>query len=123
AAEIEVVRPHGVVVSAELRVVDIEWDGQPARLISLRDVTDRKRAEERSLQLDHERVARAEAEAASQAKSEFLAMMSHELRTPLNAVIGYSELLNLDIAGPLTQAQRQQIGRIHASGRHLLGLV
>ncbi|HEX3866053.1 MAG TPA: ATP-binding protein [Gemmatimonadaceae bacterium] len=123
AAEIEVVRPGDGVVAAELRVVDIEWDGAPARLISIRDVTDRKRSEERAAQLERERVARAEAEAASQAKSEFLAMMSHELRTPLNAVIGYSELLNLDISGPLNQAQRQQVGRIHASGRHLLGMV
>jgi signal transduction histidine kinase len=123
AAEIDVVRPKDGVVSAELRVVDIEWDGQPARLISVRDVTDRKRAADRASQLERERIKRAEAEAASVAKSEFLAMMSHELRTPLNAVIGYSELLNLDIAGPLTQAQRKQVGRIHASGRHLLGLV
>jgi hypothetical protein len=49
--------------------------------------------------------------------------MSHELRTPLNAVIGYAELLDLGIAGPITAEQRQQISRIRASGRHLLGLV
>jgi signal transduction histidine kinase len=93
------------------------------KLVSLRDVTDRKRAEERSHQLLREREARLEAEAASQAKSEFLAIMSHELRTPLNAVLGYAELLELGISGPLTDAQRQQLGRIGMSGRHLLGLV
>lgn len=123
--EIEVVRPGGGTVTAELRIVDSEWgaDGVPARLVSLRDITDRKHAVERERQLERERAARAEAEAASQAKSEFLAMMSHELRTPLNAVIGYAELLDLGIAGPLTGDQRHQLSRIRASGRHLLGLV
>ena len=122
-AEIQVVRPAGISVAAELRVVDMDWEGEPARLVSLRDVTDRKRAEERAAQLDGERIARAEAEAASHAKSEFLAMMSHELRTPLNAVIGYAELMDLGIAGALNGDQRHQISRILASGRHLLGLV
>jgi two-component sensor histidine kinase len=49
--------------------------------------------------------------------------MSHELRTPLNAVLGYSELLELGISGPLTDKMREQIGRIRMSGLHLLGLV
>jgi signal transduction histidine kinase len=123
AAEIEVLRRGGGVVSAELRVVETEWDGQPMRLVSLRDVTDRKRAEDRERQLARERAGRAEAEAASQAKSDFLAMMSHELRTPLNAVLGYSELLELGVAGPMTDSQREHVERIQASGRHLLGLV
>ena len=121
--EIEVVRRGGGVVTAELRVVEIDWDGAPAALVSLRDVTDRKAAEERERLLDEERAARTKAEAASQAKSEFLAMMSHELRTPLNAVLGYADLLAMGLAGPLTDAQQQQIGRITASGRHLLNLV
>jgi hypothetical protein len=49
--------------------------------------------------------------------------MSHELRTPLNAVLGYSELMELGISGPLTDKMRDQIGRIRMSGVHLLGLV
>jgi len=122
-AGIEVVRPGGGSIAAELRVVDTDWAGEPARLLSLRDITDRKRAEEKAAQLERERIARVEAEAANHAKSEFLAVMSHELRTPLNAVIGYAELLDLGIAGPVTAEQRQQISRIRASGRHLLGLV
>ncbi len=123
ATEIEIVRRGDGVVVAELRLVDAEWEEEPAMLVSLRDVTDRKEAEERERLLEGERRVRAEAEAASHAKSEFLAVMSHELRTPLNAVLGYAELLDLGVAGPLSSDQRQQVGRITASGRHLLGLV
>ena len=123
STEVEVMRPDGESVTADLRVVDVDWTGAPAFLVSLRDITDRKRAIDRQRELERERAARAEAEAASQAKSEFLAMMSHELRTPLNAVIGYAELLDLGIAGAITAEQRQQLARIRTSGRHLLGLV
>ncbi|HEX2778087.1 MAG TPA: ATP-binding protein [Gemmatimonadaceae bacterium] len=121
--EIEVVRRSGTTVVAELRLVRIDWESEPAVLVSLRDVTDRREADARAKELAREQRARVEAEAASQAKSEFLAVMSHELRTPLNAILGYSELLDLGLAGPLTEAQRQQLRRIAASGRHLLGLV
>jgi signal transduction histidine kinase len=123
SAEIEIIRPGGSAVAAELRVVETDWEGQPARLVTLRDITDRKRAEEKAEQLERERVARAEAEAANAAKSEFLAIMSHELRTPLNAVIGYADLLDLGVGGSLTPDQRGQVARIAASGRHLLSLV
>jgi signal transduction histidine kinase len=122
--EIEIVqRGGGGVVHAELRVVETEWENEQVELVSLRDITDRKEAEERSKQLAFEREARLEAEAASRAKSEFLAIMSHELRTPLNAVLGYSELLELGISGPLTDKMREQVGRIRMSAKHLLGLV
>jgi PAS domain S-box-containing protein len=67
--------------------------------------------------------ATARADSASKAKSNFLATMSHEIRTPINAVMGYSELLALELAGPLTQEQRTQIERIRASTDHLLTLV
>src|SRR6267378_739511 len=122
--EIDIVqRGGGGVVYAELRVVETEWDDEQVELVSLRDITDRKQAQERAQQLAVEREARLAAEAASRAKSEFLAIMSHELRTPLNAVLGYSELMELGISGPLTEKMREQIGRIRVSAIHLLGLV
>ena len=67
--------------------------------------------------------ARRAAVAANAAKSGFLATMSHEIRTPINAVIGYLELLNLEIEGPLNPAQLRHVGRASASARHLLTLV
>lgn len=122
--EMEIVRRGGgELVYAELRVVQTEWEGEPAELASLRDITDRKYAEERSRQLAHEREARVSAEAASRAKSDFLAIMSHELRTPLNAILGYSEIIELGISGDISETMRDQIGRIRRSARHLLSLV
>jgi len=66
---------------------------------------------------------RLEAEAASNAKSDFLAKMSHEFRTPINAMVGYAELLEMGISGPVTLAQAKQLARIRVSGEHLTGLV
>lgn len=64
------------------------------------------------------------AERANQAKSDFLANMSHELRTPLNAIIGYSEMMNNGIFGPMTNEKYAEYTQdIHSSGRHLLGLI
>jgi signal transduction histidine kinase len=63
------------------------------------------------------------ARAASLAKSEFLAVMSHELRTPLNAIGGHLQLVEMELHGPVTQAQRDAIARAQANQRHLLALI
>ncbi|HEY9025016.1 MAG TPA: ATP-binding protein [Burkholderiaceae bacterium] len=68
-------------------------------------------------------VARRRAEAASQAKSEFLSRVSHELRTPLNAMLGYAQLLQLEEAHPLDEHQRERVARIEAAGWHLVTLI
>ena len=70
-----------------------------------------------------ERRARSEAEAANQAKSDFLAIMSHELRTPLTAVVGYTELLADEVVGPVNETQRDHLSRVRASSEHLLMLI
>ncbi|HUQ84512.1 MAG TPA: HAMP domain-containing sensor histidine kinase [Gemmatimonadaceae bacterium] len=73
--------------------------------------------------VESEHTARAAAEGANQAKTDFLTTMSHELRTPLNAIAGYAELLEMGIHGPVTDAQREAITRIQRSQRHLLSLI
>ncbi|HEV8598071.1 MAG TPA: response regulator [Gemmatimonadales bacterium] len=63
------------------------------------------------------------AEAANRAKSAFLAKMSHELRTPLNSIIGFSEILEDESVGPLTEKQRRYVSNVLLSGRNLLQLI
>ena len=88
------------------------------------DVEEQLRAEEaRARALAEAERARAAAEEANRAKSGFLATMSHEIRTPINAVMGYADLLEMELKGPLTDGQRQYVERVRASSRHLLGLV
>lgn len=73
-----------------------------------------------TVQAELDRGAREEAERESLAKSRFIATISHELRTPLNAIIGYSEILEEDLAGQETQ---RDVGRIYNSAKHLLDLI
>jgi PAS domain S-box-containing protein len=88
--------------------------GRPLRMIGIcLDVTEAKSLAE----------AAASADAASRAKSEFLATMSHELRTPLNSVIGFSALMLDGLSGEFTAEQRHQLAIIKRSGEQLLEMV
>ncbi|MFZ2493872.1 MAG: transporter substrate-binding domain-containing protein [Thermoanaerobaculia bacterium] len=63
------------------------------------------------------------AESADRLKSAFLATMSHELRTPLNSIIGFTGIVCQELAGPLNEEQKRQLGMVRESAQHLLALI
>ena len=89
-----------------------------------RDLTAR-RAADAALKAAHTAAeeARRHAEEANRLKSLFLATMSHEIRTPLNAIMAYTDILTMELGGPLTAAQQSQLGKIRSSSQHLLGII
>ena len=80
----------------------------------------RRRADELRSRADE---LRSRADDANSAKSQFLAAMSHELRTPLNAIGGYTDLISMGLAGPVTEQQLAHLDRIKRSQEHLLGII
>jgi signal transduction histidine kinase len=81
--ELDLVRVGGEPVAVEMRCVETSWEGRPAVVASLRDMTERRRAEAAREQLVREQVRRLEAETALRQRDEFLAVLSHELKTPV----------------------------------------
>src|SRR3984893_15726213 len=95
----------------------VEFEGRPAMITGLADISDRKRME------DELHKAIWASEQATRAKSDFLASMSHELRTPLNAIIGYSEILFEDAQSAGRESETADLRKIQDAGKHLLGLI
>ncbi len=116
AHEITAVRADGTEFPVE---ATISHHGEGERLLMtamIRDVTEQRRAEQAAR-------AQAAAEAASRAKTEFLARMSHEMRTPLNAVLGFSQLLLMQAKDRLGEQQTKWTHNIVEAGRHLTRLI
>ncbi|HVZ30930.1 MAG TPA: PAS domain S-box protein, partial [Polyangiaceae bacterium] len=114
-------RPAGVLpvrtrLGRHLRVVE-RRTAEGGGVTTISDVTEDFEHE------DQLRKAHALAEAASSAKSEFLASMSHELRTPLNAVLGFAQLLQRDRKQPLSGRQLERVEHVLQGGEHLLRLI
>ncbi len=109
-------RKDGSVFPMSLAAGQMKIDGQPMLTGIVRDITESKQSEAEIL------AAKEDAEAANQAKSEFMSRMNHELRTPLNAVLGFGQLLEFDNSN-LNQQQKEAISHILTGGSHLLQLV
>lgn len=109
------IRKDGQVIWARLTVSLVRnADGKPEYAIgTVEEITERKQAED-------DRLARAVAERARTAKTEFLSRMRHELRTPLNSILGFAQLMMLDDLSP---AHERGVNQILRSGRHLLDLI
>jgi len=119
------VRKDGTMFPAEVVASTIlDNRGKPVWFVAnVQDVTERKRLQEaraRAIELEAEN---RRVEEANRLKSEFLANMSHELRTPLNSIIGFTELIYDEQAGPLHSKQREFLEDILSSGQHLLRLI
>ena len=114
SAEVRLRRRDGTYIWAEFRCRPAQ-DGDIVAVT--RDISERKLQEQALVE------ARDAALGASRAKSSFLANMSHELRTPLNAIIGFSEMMNREMFGPIGPRYQEYSRLIHESGTHLLDLI
>jgi signal transduction histidine kinase/ActR/RegA family two-component response regulator len=113
--EVDIPRGGGEPLVAELRVAETEWEGRPALLASLRDVTERKR-----LEAELRRKAEALAEA-DRRKDEFLAMLAHELRNPLAPILNAAQVMRLSGDDPAVLARMRDV--VEHQVRHLARLV
>jgi signal transduction histidine kinase len=136
--DLRALRADGTEFAVDINLSPFEGATGPGVICVIRDVTDRKLAEEqikvlnqsleqrtRDLALTNTEleIRNREVVRANRLKSNFLATMSHELRTPLNSIIGFSDLLARQTGGALTQKQERFVGHIKEGSSHLLALI
>ncbi len=116
--EVTGLRKNGETFPMDLNISESVMDGRVMYLGTIRDMTERKRAE-RELE-----EAKRDAEVASRVRTEFMANMSHELRTPLNAILGYSDSIREQVFGPIDNEKYiEYVENIYESGKHLHDLI
>jgi PAS domain S-box-containing protein len=116
--EINQQRKDGTTYPVEMRLQASDVEGEPILIATAQDITTRLSA------WSELRQAKDEAEISNKTKSVFLAHMSHELRTPLNAIIGFAEVLDNEMFGPLGNEHYKAYAHdIYESGRHLLEII
>lgn len=117
-------RRDGSEVPVEISLSPVNTDAGFRVTAIIRDVTERRVAEETIRAANHELEERnRQIQRADRLKSEFLASMSHELRTPLHTIIGFTELLAEELEGPLNEKQKRFVGHVHRDSLHLLELI
>ena len=121
-------RRDGTLFPVEISLSPIQTDSGMHVTAVIRDVTERKRADQEVRRLQSQYTSELEGrnreiERANRLKSEFLASMSHELRTPLHTIIGFAELLQEGAEGELNETQRRFVQHIHRDSGHLLELI
>jgi PAS domain S-box-containing protein len=121
-------RKDGAELPVEISLSPLRTESGAHVTAMIRDVTERKRAEQQIQNLQRGYMAeletrQREAERLNQLKSEFMAGVSHELRTPLHTIIGFAELLGEEENGPLNEKQKRSLRHIRTDSDHLLGLI
>ena len=114
---IHITHPSGEERFADLRIVETEWGGQPARVAALTDTTVRRQLEKTMREAEKKSLT------SERRSRSFFSNVNHDLRTPLTHIIGFSELMKDEQFGPIGERYREYANDIHQSGTMLLDMI